>query len=99
MPKYYQLIQVLGKGSYGEVAEAKNIETGMRVAIKRMANVFEEPTDCKRILRELTILKATRGVKGLVNLVEILRPDDPINFNEIYVVLEFAPCDLKKLIK
>ena len=71
----------------------------MRVAIKRMANVFEEPSDCKRILRELTILKATRGVKGLVNLVEILKPEDPINFNEIYVVLEFAPCDLKKLIK
>lgn len=64
-----------------------------------MTNVFEEPTDCKRILRELTILKATSGVKGLVNLIEILPVEDPRTFNDIYVVLELAPCDLKKLIK
>lgn len=64
-----------------------------------MSKVFDEPTDCKRILRELVILKSTRGSKGLVNLIEILPPDDPLNFEDIYVVLEYAPCDLKKLIK
>jgi hypothetical protein len=64
-----------------------------------MCGVFEEPTDCKRILREMTILKATSGIKGLVNLIEILPAEDPVTFNDVYLVLEFAPCDLKKLIK
>ena len=99
VPAHYHLIRSLGKGSYGEVVEARNTISGALVAIKRMSGVFEEPTDCKRILREMTILKATSGIKGLVNLIEILPAEDPVTFNDVYLVLEFAPCDLKKLIK
>ena len=98
LPLHYQIVDYLGKGSYGEVVEARHKLTGQKVAIKRMTQVFDEPTDCKRILRELTILKATRGVKGLVNLIDIYYSDDLHTFNDVYCVLEFAPCDLKKLI-
>ena len=64
-----------------------------------MTNIFEDLVDCRRILRELHILRATRGMKGVVQLFEIIRPADLDTFKDIYVVLEYAPCDLKKLLK
>jgi hypothetical protein len=63
-----------------------------------MQHVFDEATDCKRILRELLILKAARGKRSLVNLVDYYVKGAPETFNEIYLVLELAPCDMKKLI-
>jgi hypothetical protein len=49
-------------------------------------------------LRELTILKAARGSRGLVNLIDIYVRGGQFSFNEVYCVLELAPSDLKKLI-
>ena len=99
MPAEYRIIRHLGRGSYGEVVEARSTITNSRVAIKRMTNIFEDNTDCRRILRELHILRATRGMRGVVQLIEIIRPEDFETFNDIYVVLEYAPCDIKKLVK
>ncbi len=44
------------------------------------------------------ILKATRGLSGIVNLVDILASSSLEN-TDVYVVLELAPADLRKLIK
>ena len=56
----YQLNRVLGKGSYGEVGEATDIQTGRKVAIKRMQSIFDEITDAKRVYREMHILRLVR---------------------------------------
>lgn len=57
VPSEYTLKKFLGQGSYGQVALAVNSNTGMKVAIKRMEGVFEDETDCKRILREVKLLR------------------------------------------
>ena len=72
--------------------------TGRKVAIKRMENIFEDETDCKRILREITLLNKLRH-PFVVELIEILYPADPENFDTLYVVMEYAESDLKKIIK
>ena len=94
----YKCEKLLGKGSYGEVAQAIQLSTGKRVAIKKMDNIFEDETDCKRILREITLLRKLKH-PCVVELIEILQPKDPNNFTTIYMVLEFAESDLKKVLK
>jgi len=67
---------LLGTGSYGKVALAIQKSTGRKVAIKRMENIFEDETDCKRILREITLMNKLRH-PFVVELIEILYPVDP----------------------
>ncbi len=89
---------MLGTGSYGKVALALKKSTGQKVAIKRMENIFEDETDCKRILREVSLMRKLRH-PFLVELVEIIYPLKPVTFDTLYVVMEYAESDLKKIIK
>ena len=63
-----------------------------------MDNIFEDETDCKRILREVVLLGKLKH-PCVVELIEILMPSDPYNFTTIYVVMEYAESDLKKILK
>jgi len=63
-----------------------------------MENIFEDEIDCKRILREITLLRKLRH-PFVVELIEILEPKDPKSFNTLYTVMEYAESDLKKVIK
>mgnify|MGYP000966293017 CR=1 FL=1 len=94
----YTCEKLLGTGSYGKVALALKKSTGQKVAIKRMENIFDDETDCKRILREVTLMRKLRH-PFVVNLIEILYPSQPDTFSTLYVVMEFAESDLKKIIK
>ena len=58
------------------MAQAIQLSTGKRVAIKKMDNIFEDDVDCKRILREVTLLRKLRH-PCVVELIEILLPVDP----------------------
>jgi mitogen-activated protein kinase 1/3 len=94
----YEIIKEIGVGSYGSVAQAKERATGNKVAIKRIGQIFEDLIDGKRILREIAILRRLHH-PNIVNIVEIVKPENMKSFNEIYVVLEYAQSDLKKLLK
>lgn len=89
---------MLGTGSYGKVALATKKSTGQKCAIKRMDNIFEDETDCKRILREISLMRKLRH-PYLVELVEIIPPAKPQTFTTLYVVMDYAESDLKKIIK
>jgi mitogen-activated protein kinase 1/3 len=94
----YEIIKQVGSGSYGYVVEAIQKGSGKKVAIKRLNKIFDDVVDCKRILREVTLLRKLSH-PNLVNIIEILEPTDPKTFDTIYVVLEYAQSDLKKLLK
>jgi mitogen-activated protein kinase 1/3 len=94
----YVCEKLLGTGSYGSVALATQTSTGKKVAIKRMENIFEDEIDCKRILREVTLLRKLRH-PFVVELIEVLKPKDPKHFSTLYTVMEYAESDLKKVIK
>jgi len=63
-----------------------------------MENIFDDETDCKRILREITLLRMLKH-PFVVELIEILMPSNPDTFDTLYVVMEYAESDLKKIIK
>lgn len=63
-----------------------------------MDGVFEDEVDCKRILREVNLLRKLKH-PYVINIIEVLEPKNPDTFDTLYVVLELAESDLKKVIK
>ena len=96
----YKVIKKIGTGAYSSVWDAVNLSTGRRVAIKKETGVFEDPVDCKRLLREIKLLRCLQH-PNVVRLIEVLiQPCSKIeDFDTIYLVLEIADTSLAKLIK
>ncbi|EZG64224.1 mitogen-activated protein kinase [Gregarina niphandrodes] len=98
LPARYEKRQAIGTGSYGTVAEAYDTATKKIVAIKKIPRVFEDLVDCKRVLREVAILNRLKH-ENVVKVVDVIIPNDLNKFDEIYIVLEIADSDLKKLVR
>ena len=94
----FKLIKLLGSGSYGSVCEAIYKPTNTRVAIKKVLNLFNDKVDCKRVLREVHLLRRLNH-PNVVKLYEILEPKDPETFDSIYLVMEYAQSDIKKIVR
>lgn len=92
----FELIRLLGKGSYGSVCEAIDHLTGARVAIKKMSNVFDVFENAKRLFRETRCLRMCNH-NNIVKLVHVQAPSDLLNFNDLYIVMECLDTDLAKL--
>ncbi|KAL4280417.1 hypothetical protein GQ457_03G010060 [Hibiscus cannabinus] len=88
----------LGIGSYGVVASAIDTHTGEKVAIKKMANVFEHTSDATRILREIKLLRLLRH-PDIVQIKHIMLPPCRREFKDIFVVFELMESDLHHVIK
>ncbi len=93
-PKY-TYVRDLGAGTYGMVCEAIETESKRRVAIKKFSSIFADAVICQRTLREIEILYC-------LNHPCIVKPLDIIVRSEaadIYLVMEMAQSDLRKLSK
>lgn len=93
----YRLVRVLGKGSYGQVAEAYDTVCQKKVAIKKIINVFDQEIDCKRLYREIYILRRLSHPQ-VINLLDVIPPEKYETFTDLYLVFEFVDTDLHKLI-
>ena len=63
-----------------------------------MCNIFNNVQDCKRILREIAILKELNS-NDITKLIDIIIPPNLDNFDTIYIVLEYCESDLLKLLR
>ena len=93
--EFYNIIQLLGEGSYGKVYLAVSVLCGLPVAIKCFdrSKINSEKT-CNRIMDEITILK-TLHHPNLIRFLEIFE-----NSKFIFLVIEYADrADLLKLLK
>ncbi len=63
-----------------------------------MDGVFDDEVDCKRILREINLLRKIKH-PYVINILDVIEPKNYETFDTIYVVLELAESDLKKVIK
>lgn len=94
----YQILEVIGKGSYGVVCAAIDTSTGEKVAIKKINDVFDHVSDAIRILREIKILRFLQH-PDIVKIKHILLPPSLRDFKDIYVVFELMEADLYQVIK
>ena len=94
----YEILRKVGHGSYGSVVEAVHKPTNKKVAIKKVLSLFEDNVDCKRILREVSLLRRLYQ-HNIVKLYDIIEPKDLKTFDCLYLVMEYAQSDIKKLAK
>ena len=69
----YAVRKAVGQGAYGLVCSGRNVETSTPVAIKKIPKAFEDTIDCKRLLREIKILRHFRH-DNVLGLLDILPP-------------------------
>lgn len=94
----YEILEVVGKGSYGVVCAAIDTHTGEKVAIKKVHNIFEHNSDGIRVLREIKLLRLLRH-PDIVQIKHIMLPPSKREFKDIYVVFELMESDLHHVIK
>lgn len=92
----YTLMEIMGKGSYGVVCSATDNNTGEKVAIKKITDVFEHVSDATRILREIKLLRYLKHA-DIVQIKHIMLPSSPTDFKEVYVVFELMESDLHQV--
>ncbi|KAJ0985938.1 hypothetical protein J5N97_004294 [Dioscorea zingiberensis] len=94
----YKIQEVIGKGSYGVVCSAIDTQTGEKVAIKKIHDIFEHISDAARILREIKLLRLLRH-PDIVEIKHIMLPPSRRDFKDIFVVFELMESDLHQVIK
>lgn len=93
----YEFIKQIGHGAYGVVCSAINKKSGAKVAIKKVANAFDDLIDAKRIVREIKLLKFFDH-DNIIALVDLPRPEAKTGFNDIYIITDLMETDLHRVI-
>ena len=92
----YQIVEIIGEGGYGVVCKAIHRSTNTTVAIKKQKYLFDDPVNAKRVLREVCLLRQLRH-PNIVQLYTILLPKDLNTFDSLYLVFEYAPSDILRI--
>ncbi|EOY04614.1 Mitogen-activated protein kinase 6 [Theobroma cacao] len=96
--KYKPPIMPIGKGAYGIVCSALNSETNEHVAVKKIANAFDNKIDAKRTLREIKLLRHMDH-ENVVAIRDIIPPPQRESFNDVYIAYELMDTDLHQIIR
>jgi serine/threonine protein kinase len=90
--------KAVGQGAYGLVCSGTNTDTGKKVAIKKIPKAFEDTIDCKRLLREIKILRHFKH-DNVLGLLDILPPTGSVKeWKDVYIVSELMDTDLHYII-
>jgi mitogen-activated protein kinase 1/3 len=87
----YKMVRMLGRGSYGEVAQALDLRrANASVSIKRIQSPFDQEVDAVRLFREIHILRRLKGHECVIDLLDVVQPpsDNLEEFNDLYLVFE-----------
>ncbi|CAH8539638.1 unnamed protein product [Heterobilharzia americana] len=87
----------LGYGAFGVVWSVIDPRDGQKVALKRIPRVFHNPITAKRVHRELKMLSCLKH-ENIVNLIDVVKSESYLNFEEIYFLFELMQTDLHKII-
>jgi len=98
----YDFIQVIGKGTYGEVMKARCRKTNQIVAIKFIKNVNSSVYMAKTVLREICILKQLSKMKNnehTVKLLDVVVPEFKNQVDFLFLILNYSKSDLLSLLE
>lgn len=99
VPDRYQMLTPVGLGAYGQVCSAVDNQTGLKVAIKKLARPFQSAVHAKRTYRELRMLKHMNH-ENVIGLLDVFTPANTINnFNQLYMVTHLMGADLNNIIR
>ncbi|TVU47460.1 hypothetical protein EJB05_07063 [Eragrostis curvula] len=96
--KYQPPIMPIGRGAYGIVCSVLDSETGEMVAIKKIANAFDNHMDAKRTLREIKLLRHLDH-ENVIGFRDVIPPSIPQAFSDVYMATELMDTDLHHIIR
>lgn len=94
----YAPIKPIGKGAYGVVCSARDVETNKKVAIKKIVNAFENVVDAKRTLREIKLLRHLRH-ENVIDIIDCVKPASKHEFEDVYLMYDLMDTDLYQIIR
>lgn len=96
VPVHLQLIKKVGAGGFGVVAAFADTRTGGKVAVKKIRGFMNDLMDCKRILREVRLLKFLKH-ENILSISGVYAQSGG-DVEDIYIVTEFMQMDLHRVI-
>ncbi|GMP49678.1 hypothetical protein CsSME_00016593 [Camellia sinensis var. sinensis] len=96
--KYRSPIMPIGRGAYGIVCSVMNSETNEMVAIKKIANAFDNFMDAKRTLREIKLLRHLDH-ENVIAIRDVIPPPLRKEFSDVYIAMELMDTDLHQIIR
>ncbi|CAL5334412.1 unnamed protein product [Camellia sinensis] len=103
--KYRSPIMPIGRGAYGIVCSVMNSETNEMVAIKKIANAFDNFMDAKRTLREIKLLRhldhenVHENASWVIAIRDVIPPPIRQEFSDVYIAMELMDTDLHQIIR
>uniref|UniRef100_A0A803M816 Protein kinase domain-containing protein n=1 Tax=Chenopodium quinoa TaxID=63459 RepID=A0A803M816_CHEQI len=92
--KYRPPIMPIGRGAYGIVCSVLNTETKEMVALKKIANAFDNYMDAKPKL-----IVVTACLNQIIVLRDVIPPPVRREFTDVYVATELMDTDLHQIIR
>ena len=89
----YQILKVIGDGTYGKVYQGINKETNEKVAIKKLKNKMSSWEDCI-LQNEVRFLRKLNN-ENIVKLFEVIREQN----NDVSYIFEYCDCNLFEFIE
>ncbi|KAK0604920.1 hypothetical protein LWI29_020871 [Acer saccharum] len=96
--KYRPPIMPIGRGAYGIVCSVLNSETNEMVAVKKIANAFDNHMDAKRTLREIKLLRHLDH-ENVIAIRDVIPPPLRREFSDVYIAMEVMDTDLHQIIR
>lgn len=96
--KYRSPIMPIGRGAYGIVCSVLNSETNEMVAMKKIANAFDNHMDAKRTLREIKLLRHLHH-ENVTAIRDVIPPPLRREFTDVYIATELMDTDLHQIIR
>lgn len=93
----YEYIKKIGHGAYGVVVAAQDKVLGIKVAIKKISNAFEDLVDAKRILREIRLLRFLNH-ENIIRILNVQLPPSRTGYRDIYIITDLMETDLHRVI-
>jgi mitogen-activated protein kinase 1/3 len=98
VPKHYNVVKLIGIGAYGVVCACVDNRDRRRVAIKKCHSVFRDVGDCKRVLREVKLLRFFHH-ENLLGLRSLFVSASHDRFQDVYIVTDLLDSDLNTVIR
>ena len=93
----YEFIKQIGLGSFSAVCSCYDRKDNRNVAIKKVTNAFDDLEDARHILREIKMLSFFDH-DNIVTLLDVPKPDNKENYNDVYVITDLMETDLHRVI-
>lgn len=93
----YEYMKQISLGSFGVVCSCFDKKESKNVAIKKIANAFNDLSKARKILREIKLLRFIEH-DHLITLLDIPLPENKADYDDIYIITDLMETDLHRVI-